>query len=202
MHEPFMVQHYNVSAQAPDKLQVAPQLSDFQSVFKSICDIPAIQSSIVGLLSAQYQNVCDGDSMKIFTSVGELYTFMEAFDPDVYLRASPTSADIVTDMDIMRRWFADVQRLRDTLHHELLLFDFSELRSTILKQGRKTLKSFTRLAREWLYDKSVSLRVCALVLWRGRYACAPVQWLADQVKHPVSMAAVQTVPAGSGRECQ
>ena len=86
---------------------------------------------------------------------------MESFDPDNYLREKPSSADVVTDMDIMRRWVTDVQQLRPSLHHELLLFDFSELRSTILELGRKALNRFTRLAREWLYDKSVGVRVCS-----------------------------------------
>ena len=162
--EPYIIRHYNEHSGLGDRPPVQPPISDFQAVFKTICDVPALQASVVGLLAAQYQHVCGTESMKILTSIGDLYTFMESFDPDNYLREKPSSADVVTDMDIMRRWVADVQRLRPSLHHELLLFDFSELRNTILEQGKKALKGFTRLAREWLYDKSVGVRVCSCLL--------------------------------------
>lgn len=164
--ESYIIQHYNQESDTGDRRPVQPPISDFQSVFKTICDVPALQASVVGLLTSQYQHVCSTDSMKVLTSIGDLYTFMEAFDPDSYLREKPSSADIVTDMDIMQRWVADVQHLRPSLHHELLLFDFSELRSTILEQGRKCLKGFTRLAREWLYDKSFNVRVCSCSQYR------------------------------------
>jgi hypothetical protein len=157
--EPYIIRHYSRVINPEASHPVKPPISDFQAVFKTICDVPALQARIVGSISAQYEHVCSTDSMKVLTSIGDLYTFMEAFDPDAYLREKPSSADIVTDMDIMRRWVADVQCLKPSLHHELLVFDLTELRTTILELGSKTLKAFTRLAREWLYDKSMSVKV-------------------------------------------
>lgn len=162
--EPYIMRHFTGDTDDEDGITVPvkPAITDFQAVFKTICDVPALQEAAVGLLTSQYQYVCSTDAMKVLTSIGDLYTFMESFNGDAYLRQKPSTGDIVTDMDIMQRWVYDVQHLKPSLHHELLLFDFSELCKNILELGQKALKDFVRLAREWLYDTSVGVRVCIL----------------------------------------
>lgn len=151
-----MQHHLSLS---PHSQAEPPSILAFASVFKTLCDIERIQAVITKLLRSDYEAATTSDAMISFTNVGELLTFMEAFDPDTYLTANPTCEDVCRDFGILQRWIADLEGLQPTLQQGLLLFDFSSLRCAILETAETAMRSFVKLANEWLYDNCISVRV-------------------------------------------
>lgn len=135
----------------------------FSSVFKTMCDIDSQQASITQLLESDYEAARASNVMTAFTNVGELFTFMEAFDPDAYLTATPSCEDVCLDLGILQRWIADLTSLHPTLQKGLLLFDLSSLRLSVLETAETTMKAFIKLANDWLYDNCIRVRVSLLL---------------------------------------
>lgn len=160
LDQEHLIQHYNsfFPDLQSDQLSILP----FGSVFKSMCDVDSQQALITKLLESDYQSAQTSDVMKAFTNVGELFTFMEAFDPDAYLAANPSGDDLCLDLSILQSWIADLRSLHPTLQKGLLLFELSSLRSSILETAEATKKAFIKLANEWLYDNCIRVRVSFL----------------------------------------
>lgn len=157
LDQEHLVQYYE-SFLSDSQAQPLAILS-FASVFKSLCDIDSLQALISQTLESDYNAATNSDAMTAFNNVGELFTFLEAFDPDTYLTANPTCEDVCQDFGILQQWIADLQGLHPTLQKGLLLFDFSSLRSEILETAENTMRAFVKLANEWLYDNCIRVRV-------------------------------------------
>lgn len=160
LDQEHLIQHYNslFPCLQNDRLSILA----FVSVFKSMCDVESQQALITELLENDYRAAQASDVMKAFTNVGELFTFMEAFDPDAYLTANPSGEDLCLDLSILQRWIVDLRSLHPTLQKGLLLFELSSLRSSILETAEATMKAFIKLANEWLYDNCIRVRVSFL----------------------------------------
>eukprot|EP00892_Ulva_mutabilis_P005207 jgi/Ulvmu1/3058/UM015_0098.1 len=155
-----LIQHH--LSLMPQSNPEPPLLLAFGSVFKRLCDVESLQESITRLIESDYEAFRVSEAMTAFTNVGELFTFMEAFDPDTYLTANPTCEEVCQDFGILQNWIADLQGLHPTLQKGLLLFDLSSLRSAILETAEATMRSFVKLTYGWLYDNCIRVRATVL----------------------------------------
>lgn len=158
-----IIQHYESFVEY--SLDGSIPIQAFGSTFKTMCNVDSQQLMISQVLECDYHAAEAAEVMRAFTNVGEILTFMEAFDPDAYLTATPTCEDLCLDLGILQRWVADLRSMRPTMQQGLLLFDLSSLRADILEIGETTIKAFIKLANEWLYDNCIRVRVSPRYLW-------------------------------------
>jgi hypothetical protein len=157
--EPYIQRLCHPDLKPADPTPPAPPVATFKHLFATLRDVRAAQDVVTDLLSTQYRAICATETMKVFENTGELFRFMESFNEDAYMRAQPTTDDIVCDMDVMQSWLSALEGMQKVAHHGLLVFDFSGLRSEVLAVVSRAERAFLRLMREWLYDRCMSLEV-------------------------------------------
>lgn len=115
-------------------------------------------------LRGQYHAAMRTSSLRVFENVGELFAFMEGFNAEQYLSAKPSSADILTDMSVMRAWERELTALPSALSHGLLCFDLQGLGQHAISITRAALLAFAKLVREMMYERCMELQVRAHAL--------------------------------------
>jgi hypothetical protein len=120
-----------------------------------------LQLKALKRVCSQYREVLTMDSVQVFDNVGELYIFMETFSAQQYLSAQPQSADVMTDMTVMRTWKRDLTSMAPLVHNELMCFDLEDLRSKVLATATAAIQAFAKLVRETMFDKCTSIQACS-----------------------------------------
>lgn len=156
-----------------------PQLMKFLDVLALRVDVAALQRTSTKLVAAQYRDVMQSSTLKLFENIGELFLFMQDFKPQEYLSRGPKSADILMDAHVMRSWLRDLHACNPVAHAPLLQFDLSTLQAGALAVAEPAVEHFMRLVRSFMERLAHDTQVRALPAplarcpggWRGHTWC-------------------------------
>ena len=136
-----------------------PPALKLSALWANSAQLSASAHDAIQVALQHYQAAVSSAAMQPFTDIGELYTFVECFAASKYMSASPSAADIKTDMAVMQSWARDLQAAPATVRHGLICIDVEAASQVMQTKVSEAIVRFAALVSNSLFDQSIQLQV-------------------------------------------